>query len=164
MSAAAGASACGTSGPTPSSRVTPAIESSDPPQGNTNVGTLPTRRIQLLGRSFVVALAVTDEARSTGMSGWDLGDLRGIDGMLYVFDTPREPGESYFSTSGYRFPVDILFFDSDGVFLRGYSVQPCPQGANCRQYYPDQPFQYVIETPSGHLPILAPGAQLLVQS
>ncbi|MEV5414522.1 DUF192 domain-containing protein [Thermopolyspora sp. NPDC052614] len=173
VSAAAGASACGASEPTtpphpsataePSETESPETEPSEISDSE-DPGGLPTRRIQLLGRSFVVALAVTDEAISTGMSGWDLGDLRGLDGMLYAFDTPREPGQSYFSTSGYRFPVDILFFDSNGFFLGGVSAPPCPQGANCRQYYPAQPFQYVIETPSGHLPMLGRGTRLLIQS
>ena len=47
-------------------------------------------------------------------------------------------------------PLDILFFDAEGAFVSGTTMQPCGEEP-CRRYFSASPAQYVLEVPAGFI-------------
>lgn len=98
----------------------------------------------LLGqRPLLVAVADTPELRSRGLMGVsDLGDL---DGMLFVFDAEVTVA---FVMRNTLIPLDIAFFDAEGVEVDRLEMVPCSKEP-CRLYGAAAGFRYALEMPAG---------------
>jgi uncharacterized protein len=98
----------------------------------------------LLGqRSLLVAVADTPELRSRGLMGvTNLGDL---DGMLFVFDAEVTVD---FVMRNTLIPLDIAFFDDDGVEVDRLEMAPCGD-ERCPLYGAAAGFRYALEMPAG---------------
>lgn len=90
-----------------------------------------------------VAVASTPEQRSQGLRGVE--ELDGYDGMLFVFEETRG------ATFGMRdtlIPLDIWWFDGDGVLIGSTEMQPCEE-AICASYGSPGEVGWALETPLG---------------
>lgn len=70
-----------------------------------------------------------------------------IDGMLFVFGEPRP------ATFGMRdtlIPLDIWWFDAEGVLLGSTRMEPCPT-APCPSYGSPGPISWALETPADEI-------------
>lgn len=66
--------------------------------------------------------------------------------MLFVFD---DPAEHSFWMKDMKFPIDIIWLDSDGKVVHiEKNLQPCLSVLICTSYSPDIDSQYVLETVS----------------
>lgn len=101
-----------------------------------------------------VAVADTPELRSQGLMG--LTDLGGLDGMLFVFDETTDSG---FWMKDTLIALDIVFFDARGVFVDGFTMQPCT-GDPCPVYRPSDDYRYGVEAPAGDLAFVGEGSVL----
>ncbi|HSM45840.1 MAG TPA: DUF192 domain-containing protein [Acidimicrobiia bacterium] len=74
-----------------------------------------------------------------------------VDGMLFVFEEPRP------ATFGMRdtlLPLDIWWFDADGVLLGSARMEPCSSDP-CPSYGSPGPISWALETPAGALDLTA---------
>ncbi len=102
-----------------------------------------------------VAIAASDEERAQGLRGVDtLPD--GVDGMLFVFGEERPAS---FGMEDTIIPLDIWWFDGDGVLLGSTDLEPCP-GPPCPVYASPGGVAWALETPAGSQQF-EPGALLV---
>ena len=104
---------------------------------------------------LTVAIADTPELRRQGLM--DVAELpAGMDGMLFIYPRPTSASFDMMSTP---MPLDIWWFDGDGVLIGGTTMMPCPSEP-CLSYGSPDPIRWVLETPQGsyQLPV---GATLL---
>lgn len=96
------------------------------------------------GQTFTVALAESDEQRSQGLQGVEAlpSDL---DGMLFVFEKTRT---ATFGMENTLIPLDIWWFDGDGILLGSTEMTPC-QAAPCTPYRSPGEVAHALETPAG---------------
>lgn len=87
----------------------------------------------------------------------DVDDLGALDGML--FDYSRETSARFWMKNT-LIPLDIAFFDGDGVLLESLTMSTCPEG-DCPLYGIDVPFRWALETAAGEFDF-QPGDQLVV--
>lgn len=96
--------------------------------------------------SLVVAVAETTEQRRQGLR--DLEEFpAGFDGMLFVWDSPRS---TTFIMETVPFPLDIWWFDSDGVLVGSTRMDPCPTSP-CPGYPSPGPVLWALETAADKL-------------
>ncbi len=69
----------------------------------------------------------------------------GIDGMLFVFPSPSSRS---FNMADTPMPLDIWWFDSDGVLVGSTEMEPCVS-ESCVSYRSPGPVQWALETPLG---------------
>lgn len=67
------------------------------------------------------------------------------EGMLFIFDKPGKYGFWMFNTS---IPLDAVYFDENGTVVDILSLKSCGL-LNCKNYYPEANFKYVLEVNSG---------------
>lgn len=104
-----------------------------------------------------VAVASTSSQRGQGLSGLD--ELpRGLDGMLFIWDAPST---TTFHMSGVGFPLDVWFFDGDGMLIGSTRMPTCPDGA-CTSFSTPGPVMWALETPAGDFSF-APGSRLTIE-
>lgn len=96
------------------------------------------------GEELTVVVADRPEQRRQGLM--EVEELpRGIEGMLFVFD----PADSvFFHMLRTPMPLDIWWFDRDGVLLGWDRMQPCPEDP-CVSYPSPGPIRWALETPAG---------------
>ena len=76
--------------------------------------------VAISGEAWTVAVADTPALRAQGLMGvTDLGEL---DGMLFVFESNVSNG---FWMKDTPIPLDIAFFDVDGVLVDLLTMTPC---------------------------------------
>ncbi|MFV1960274.1 MAG: DUF192 domain-containing protein [Acidimicrobiia bacterium] len=80
---------------------------------------------------------------------------RGIDGMLFVYETETSVTFSMFNT---LMSLDIWWFDANGVLVASAEMEPC-ESKPCTSYRSPGPIQWVLETPQGKYDF-APGAMI----
>lgn len=98
----------------------------------------------LLGqRPLLVAVADTPELRSRGLM--EVGDLGDLDGMLFVFDAEVTVD---FVMRNTLIPLEIAFFDDDGVEVDRLEMIPCGEEP-CPLYGAAAGFRYALEMPAG---------------
>jgi uncharacterized protein len=113
------------------------------------VASFGTATLVLDGTNLLVAVADDSDERRQGLMGLeDLGDL---DGMLFVFDVDTESG---FWMKNTLIPLDIAFFDDEGVFVDGFRMEPCTADP-CPSYRPGGSYRYALEMPAGTMPVSA---------
>ena len=111
-------------------------------------------KIAIDDRELAVAVATTPRQRSQGLMG--VTDLGGLDGMLFVFQTESTGG---FWMKDTLIPLDIAFFDSDGVLVDEMTMEPCTADP-CPSYRPGGSYRYAVEAPAGDLAFVVPGSRL----
>ena len=72
-------------------------------------------------------------------------DLGRLDGMLFVYDIETQATYGMLNTP---MPLDIWWFDGDGVLLGTTEMEPCPFEP-CVRYASPGPVRWVLETPRG---------------
>ena len=109
----------------------------------------PVGMIRVDDTIFEVQIADTQPLRSRGLMFQE--QLPSDEGMLFVFE---KPGFHSFWMLNMQFPLDMIWFDSDGkVVYIAYDVQPCKSAletATCTKTNPDTDnAQYVLEITAG---------------
>ena len=95
---------------------------------------------------YCALLASRAEEWQQGMQGRE--DLGGYDAMVFAF--PRD-NSTQFINHFVPVQLQIGFYDKDGDFVDGTSMDPCPSGEDCPTYASKDPFRYAIETLGGGL-------------
>ncbi len=88
-------------------------------------------------------VADTPELRRQGLR--DVTDLGGRDGMLFVYS---EPSSAAYEMVDALIPLDIWWFDGDGVLLGSTRMEPC-ETEPCPVYASPGPIGWALETPAG---------------
>lgn len=108
----------------------------------------------MAGRPWTVAVADTPERWQAGLMGVEeLGDL---EGMLFVF--PESISGSFWMKDT-LIPLDIAFFEADGVLVAVLEMEPC-RADPCPRYGPGVPYRLALEAPAGALASLPSEARL----
>lgn len=97
------------------------------------------------GEQLVVAIADDSELRRRGLMG--VANFGDVQGMLFEFDLPTLGG---FWMKDTLVPLDIAFFDDDGVLLQIMTMTPCVTD-DCSSYTPDGAYRWALERPAGSL-------------
>ncbi len=115
-------------------------------QMNTEPASAPATKATMPdGTSISLELATTPEQIATGLAG--RGSLCESCGMLFIFP---EPAQRTFWMRGMRFPLDIIFLDSDYTVLNmAENLQPCESGNSCAVYASNGSSPYVLEVNAG---------------
>ncbi len=90
-----------------------------------------------------VDVADTDDERRMGLMFRE--DLPDGQGMVFVFD---EPQDRAFWMKNTLIPLDILYFDGDGMFVSRMMMSPCTT-PECPSYPSGQPAQFALEVNAG---------------
>ena len=102
-------------------------------------------KVTVRGLELNADLAVTQEQMSKGLAVKD--ELKENESMLFVFG---EPSRHSFWMKDMKFPIDIIWLDSDGKVVHiEKDLQPCLSVLVCTNYSPNTDSQYVLETVSG---------------
>ncbi len=102
--------------------------------------------LDIVGGERLIALADTTELRQQGLMFVE--DMADLDGMLFVFENESAGG---FWMKNTLIHLDIAFFDSDGVFVDGFEMEPCTT-ANCPSYKSSGAYRYALEMAAGDMP------------
>lgn len=107
-------------------------------------------RRELLVASEKLTVVVAKD-RDRGLMGVrDLGD---VDGMLFDYAVPVDPGVNRFWMQGVEIPLDIAFFDGAGVLIGQVAMTLCPaadqEARTCPLYAAPGPFRWALETEAG---------------
>ncbi len=109
---------------------------------------LPTTTISVGDTELDVWLADDTTERQQGLRG--VGALPGgIDGMLFGWDTPTD---AVFVMEDTLIPLDLWFFDGDGIMVGSHQMTPCTTDP-CPRYPAPGPVLWALETPAGVLVI-----------
>ena len=103
----------------------------------------PESEVTLAGAKLDVYVADTPEERQLGLGGRDY--LPPDQGMLFIFP---EDGTHSFWMKDMRFPVDILWFSSDGRIVTIVS-NVSPDTYPDKIFGPKEPARYVLEVNAG---------------
>lgn len=108
-----------------------------------------------IGDQRLTVLVADDPAeRRQGLRGVE--ELpTGIDGMLFVFFSPSE---ARFTMADTLMPLDIWWFDGDGVLVGSTRMVPCTERP-CATYPSPEAILFALETPAGSV-TLSEGATL----
>ncbi len=117
---------------------------------------LTSTTISIDNRDLTVAVADTPQARGRGLMG--ITDLGEFDGMLFVFDTDVETG---FWMKDTLIPLDIAFFDGDGLAVDRLRMEPCTANP-CQTYNAASPYRYAVEALAGDLSFVGEGSVLVL--
>ena len=121
-----------------------------------NLAGLTSTTISIDDRDLTVAVADTPQARRRGLMG--ITDLGGLDGMMFVFDNDTEAG---FWMRDTLIPLDIAFFDAEGLAVDRLSMEPCTADT-CPTYNAAGPYRFAVEAPAGDLSFVGEGSVLVV--
>jgi uncharacterized membrane protein (UPF0127 family) len=105
-------------------------------------------KVTVNGFEVMTDIALTDEQHTKGL---DIkNNLTENQGMLFVFQQPYRYG---FWMIGMKFPIDIIWLDSDDMVTHiEHSLKPCPPASSnlaCPIYFPEKDSLYVLETVAG---------------
>ena len=104
----------------------------------------PVKTIAIDATNLTVWVGDQPSSRQRGLIG--LVELpRGIDGMLFVWDSP---GSRSFHMTDTLIPLDIWWFDSDGALIGSTTMEPC-RLAPCPAYLSPRDVLWALETPAG---------------
>jgi uncharacterized membrane protein (UPF0127 family) len=105
-------------------------------------------KVVVNGFDVMADIALTSEQQTKGLDVKN--NLTENQGMLFVFQQPYRYG---FWMIGMKFPIDIIWLDSNGVVTHiEHSLKPCPPASSnlaCPIYFPEKDSQYVLETVAG---------------
>jgi len=92
-----------------------------------------------------LSVAIADEPEEKGRGLREVEDLGRLDGMLFVYDTEAQATFGMLNTP---MPLDIWWFDSEGVLIGTSEMEPCPFEP-CVSFGSPGPVRWVLETPRG---------------
>ena len=105
-------------------------------------------KVVVNGFDVIADIALTGEQKTKGLDVKN--NLAENQGMLFVFQQPYKYG---FWMKGIKFPIDIIWLDSNGVVTHiEHRLKPCPPASSnlaCPLYFPEKDSLYVLETVSG---------------
>jgi uncharacterized protein len=102
-------------------------------------------KVSIDGLQLSTEIPTTRELMATGLAVKN--ELREDESMLFVFE---EPLRHSFWMKDMRFPIDIIWIDSNGRVVHiEQNLQPCPLVLICPGYAPTMDSQYVLETVAG---------------
>lgn len=104
---------------------------------------LPTESVAVGDQTVLVAVA--DEPAEQGSGLMEVEDLGRLDGMLFVYD--HEAPATFFMLNT-PMPLDIWWFDGDGVLVGTAEMDPCPFEP-CTRYGSPEPVRWALETQLG---------------
>jgi uncharacterized membrane protein (UPF0127 family) len=102
--------------------------------------------VDLDDTELLVAVADNAALRSRGLMFVD--SLLDLDGMLFVFEQDAAGG---FWMKNTLLPLDIAFFDVDGLIVDTFPMEPCTS-APCPSYSPAGEYRYALEMLAGTMP------------
>jgi len=108
-------------------------------------GTVPQKAI-VHDHAFSLLIAQTEQEHEAGLSGKDR--LPQNQGMLFLF---KEPVSQTFWMKGMRFPLDIIYIDTNNKIVSLYKnlENPTPFDPTIRTVSPAQPADKVLEINAG---------------
>lgn len=111
---------------------------------------LPQGTVRITGGSrselqLNVAIAGTEQARDTGLMG--VTKLGNGDGMAFVFGAPTTVN---FWMKDTLIPLDIAFWNANGIIVTTYTMVPCTADP-CHRYAPSSAYVGAVEMGSGLL-------------
>jgi uncharacterized membrane protein (UPF0127 family) len=108
--------------------------------------TFKTQQIKINQKTLIVEVARTEAELARGLM--DRVDLKGIDGMLFVF--PYERRLSFWMKNTY-IPLSIGFFNKEGVLIDIQDMEPVVSAVqkSIPQYESRMPALYALEVPRG---------------
>lgn len=112
-----------------------------------------TQRVTLGDRTFILELALDEDARFKGLS--DRPSLPDDGGMLFVFP---EPDHLQFVMRDCLMPIDIIFLDAGGRVVSMHAMKLEPYGTpdfKLPRYRSRYPAQFAIELKGGTVATLA---------
>ncbi len=92
----------------------------------------------------MIAEVTTPEAQQQGLMGVEQLP-EGMDGMLFTFEEAQPVS---FTMRNTLLPLDIWWFDGDGVLLGSTEMEPCPE-TPCPTYPSLGPVRWALETVQG---------------
>ena len=102
-------------------------------------------KVTVKGFELNADVPITSELMARGLAVKN--QLKESEAMLFVFE---ESGQHSFWMKDMKFPIDIIWLDSDGkVGHIEQNLQPCVSVLICTSYSPDIDSQYVLETVAG---------------
>ena len=107
-------------------------------------------------RSLLLAVADTPALQSRGLMGVE--SMGALHGMVFVWEDPRPVS---FWMKGTLIPLDIGYFDADGLLFGVVSMVPCTTDP-CPTYPSDSPARYALEADPGFFDEVASGASLAI--
>jgi uncharacterized protein len=114
--------------------------------------------VEVGGRSMRVVVAAD---HATGLMG--IADLGGVDGMLFEYPADVDPAEHRFWMQGVLIPLDIAFFDGDGLLVTQTTMPLCSEAdqteRTCPLFAAEGRFRWALETEAGSFRF-EPGARL----
>lgn len=106
------------------------------------------------GLALEVAVADDTAEQEHGLMG--VTDLGTIDGMLFSFNPPRKVS---FWMKDTLIPLDLGFFDEDGVLFDVIEMTPCTSDS-CPSFVSPRVIRWALEVPAGSLEEMEVGAVL----
>ena len=116
----------------------------------------PIQTVFLANEPLLVAVADTAGRRHQGLM--DVEDLGVLDGMLFAYESEVR---RFFVMRNTLIPLDILFFDADGVLVATRHMVPCDREP-CPLYSAPVAFRWALEVPAGSRPGVRSGDQLSI--
>ena len=102
-------------------------------------------KVSIDGLQLSAEIPTTRELMAKGLAVKN--ELRENESMLFVYE---EPSRHSFWMKDMRFPIDIMWVDSNGRIVHiEEKLEPCPFAPVCPSYAPNADSQYVLETVSG---------------
>jgi uncharacterized protein len=102
-------------------------------------------KVMVKGFELNTDVPVTNELMAKGLAVKN--QLKENEAMLFVFE---DPAKHSFWMKDMKFPIDIIWLDSDGKVTHiEQNLQPCVSAFICPDYTPDLDSQYVLETVPG---------------
>lgn len=102
-------------------------------------------KVSVVGLQLSAEIPTTRELMAKGLAVKN--ELRDNESMLFVYE---EPSRHSFWMKDMRFPIDIIWIDSNGRIVHiEENLEPCPLAPICPSYAPNADSQYVLETASG---------------
>lgn len=96
-------------------------------------------------KTAAIKVEVADNAVERARGLMERQGLSPDSGMLFVFP---EPQILTFWMKNTRIPLEIVFFDQDGLFVNAMQMEPCKDDP-CTRYSSQALAQYAIELPPG---------------
>ncbi|MFH1670668.1 MAG: DUF192 domain-containing protein [Patescibacteria group bacterium] len=94
---------------------------------------------------IVAEIADTPELRTIGLMNRE--ELNDGNGMLFIFE---HPNILLFWMKNTLIPLDIIFFDSEGLFVKSATMDPCEEEP-CRTYNSGGNALFALEVPAGYV-------------
>jgi len=101
--------------------------------------------LQSQDNEFSVWVEIADDLAEQAVGLMNRETLSDGKGMLFIFSQPKKQS---FWMKNTLIPLDILFFDAEGAFVNGHTMDPCDDDP-CKSYGSARAIQYALEVNAG---------------